>query len=279
MENDVTKNIVVGEKLRGQLNRHGHSFHYAVLQRAEDLANDTRSHWVFEASEFPVRVGGFDTRIDFILRRRGGSHYLVAECKRANPATANWCFVRAPLVSRNVSGNSVIVETSVHTGDRHLWSGGRRLCSSDIYHLGFEVKTGEKGDEGGPARTQIEEAAGQVLKGVNGFVEFLSQHSTLLTENTDTPIIPVIFTTANLWVSDVRLNEAELSTGNLPTESVKTRSKDWLWYQYHLSPGLRHSQFGLDRSSSISDALTHEFARCIAIVSPSGIDEFLREDW
>src|SRR4030043_1645904 len=90
------------------LNRHGYGFQYSVLKKAKQLFEDGRSPWIFEPSEFPVSVQGRDVHIDFILRwyRKGMTLaeysipvYLVAECKRADPALKYWCFARAPYVS------------------------------------------------------------------------------------------------------------------------------------------------------------------------------------
>jgi hypothetical protein len=82
------------------LNRHGYGFQFSVLKKADELRKQGRSMWRLEACEFPVEVQGAGTRVDFVLER--GDHgsrrrplYMLAECKRANPALSNWCFVRA----------------------------------------------------------------------------------------------------------------------------------------------------------------------------------------
>lgn len=88
------------------LNRHGYGFQFSVLKKADELARQRKSAWDFEVCEFPVE-GGPGTRIDFVLsrppRRGDGSKYyfLIAECKRANPALSNWCFARAPFTRHN----------------------------------------------------------------------------------------------------------------------------------------------------------------------------------
>lgn len=65
MDDQLREKIKDG--LRKVLNTHGYGFQYAVLRKAFWLCASTKSKWVFEAAEFPVTVGGFDTRIDFIL--------------------------------------------------------------------------------------------------------------------------------------------------------------------------------------------------------------------
>lgn len=63
-------------------------------------------------SEFPVESEK-GTRVDFVLERKASNSYkrlfLVAECKRANPATANWCFVKSPYPHRNIWGSTEYV--------------------------------------------------------------------------------------------------------------------------------------------------------------------------
>ncbi len=84
------------------LNRQGHPFQYAVIRRAHQLNDERRSPWVFEASEFPVELQSYHTRIDFVLSQwsevaKGSFRYLVAECKRANPSLSDWLFAQATL--------------------------------------------------------------------------------------------------------------------------------------------------------------------------------------
>ena len=83
------------------LDSHGYGFQYALLKECERLRQNGKSPWSFEAAEIPVTVGSRETHIDFVLRTH--SAVLVAECKRANPALARWCFARAPFVARRAS--------------------------------------------------------------------------------------------------------------------------------------------------------------------------------
>jgi hypothetical protein len=92
-------------------------------------------------------------------------------------------------------------------------------------------------------------------------------------------MVPVIFTTAVLYASDVRLDEAIIETGMLPTDQVGIQSREWLWFQFPVSSSLRHS---LDRRhrpetmNTIGGVLDVEHSRSIAIVRVTGIERFLR---
>ena len=85
--------------------RSGIPFQYAVVRYCDELFKKGGSRWRFEVAEFPVNVNGADTRIDFVLHgegswRAGYDAYLVCECKRPNPAIADWAFLRSPYSRR-----------------------------------------------------------------------------------------------------------------------------------------------------------------------------------
>src|SRR5437868_2933256 len=77
-------------------NVHGYGFQYALLRTAQRLFVEGKSRWEFEAAEFPVGEERSGTHIDFILEDAQWKVFLVAECKRADPARSSWCFVHAP---------------------------------------------------------------------------------------------------------------------------------------------------------------------------------------
>src|SRR5437016_2231746 len=112
-------NEAYGEKVRKgfeiTLNRHGYGFQYSVLKLASELYKQNQSAWFFEVAEFPVEVQQAGTRIDFILRRSnrfvgGLPLFMLAECKRANPALSNWCFARAPFTRKGGMVNCLVSE-------------------------------------------------------------------------------------------------------------------------------------------------------------------------
>jgi len=267
------------------LNRQGHPFQYAVIRRAHVLNDQRRSPWVFEASEFPVEVQGYHTRIDFVLSQwseaaRGPFQFLVAECKRTNPSLHDWLFARAPYVHRGSVSREILVEQVCREGTELTSSAGRLQGSENIYHVAVEVKGAARGDVSGSGRGAIEDAATQVIRGVNGLIECFSKKRPYVPENFPVSFIPVIFTTARIWATDVDI-AADVATGQVELATGDVVEKPWLWLQYHISPGLQHT---VDRQvpkkepllrSVIGDLLDLEYARAIAVVGASGIDEFL----
>ena len=122
---------VQSTRFEASLNQHGYGFQYSVLQTAWTFEQSNNSSFVFEVAEFPVEVQNAGTRIDFILRRSKPNIrisnserplFLVAECKRANPALADWCFVRAPFTKRNPRVNTLILNSiQIHDRERCVY--------------------------------------------------------------------------------------------------------------------------------------------------------------
>lgn len=225
------------------------------------------------------------TRIDFIISRVGRRHdstplYLIAECKRANPSLARWLFVRAPYKHRAAEKgerDGVVLECVLHE-DGILKSFAHEVSrSGEIYHLGFEARTNVKGDSEGETGRAIEEAATQVSRHLNGFIETVVREPNMVRlDSTHVDFMPVIFTTATLYTSDVDLSLADLETGKVELTAKQVRTVPWLFYQYALSPGLKHSVESKRKGySSIATLLQWGYLRTIPIVSPQGIEPFL----
>ena len=255
------------------LSTHGHGFHYAVLRRSKELFEQEKSYWVLQAAEFPVSAGDKVTHIDFVCSSRRRLTYLVAECKRADPARARWCFVRAPFTWRAPRPNDAVFEEVTYRPRKFQARACLVQANRPVYHLGLELKTGMKGD--GRDRTQaINDATTQVLRGTSGLINQVCVDKGPTHEPAAlSRFLPVIFTTAELWVSDTDLSEAELETGKV--DLGRAQQVQWLWFNHNQTPALQHGLTRHEVSEDLSAALRHQFTRTIAIVSPSGIDEFL----
>ncbi len=266
------------------LNSHGHSFQYAVVRRLDQLHSEEKSRWFIDGVEFPVEVGGQTTHIDFILKSKTGRTYIVAECKRADPAKARWCFIRAPYTSRNPRPKEVLFEQFSYN---ELGLVTRRAvhayANEDGYHLGFELRTGKKGD--GEPRT-ISEAVSQVLRGTSGLINHLQATAAGQPKTTQLiRFVPIIITTANLFTSKADLGEASLKTGNLSPDAVETEPCEAIWFTHNRSPALEPNAPSTTESSDFnqfSSALRNEFARSVAIINAEGLDSFMSwdlEEW
>ena len=225
-EQDIAKNFA------DMLNRHGYAFQYSSIRIAEKLFKEVNPKWIFQASEFPVELSkrSKGTRIDFILKSKEYPVYLLFECKRANPALKNWCFARAPYVRRNRTEEYFFVET-IGSNDEGINSKGmilREIDKDESYHIALEMKTSESGDRGDKGHGAIEEAATQICHGLNGLVE-LFHAQPLLNPGQRVVLIPVILTTASIWVSAVDLGNADIKSGELEQSQVEVKQKNWIY--------------------------------------------------
>jgi hypothetical protein len=269
------------------LNSHGHGFQYAVVRRLDQLYSEGKSRWFIDGVEFPVTVGDQTTHIDFILKSKTGRTYIVAECKRADPAKARWCFVRAPYTSRNPRPTEVLFE-QVSCNELGLVTRRaiRAYAKEDGYHLGFELRTGRKGNGESQQGRTINEAVSQVLRGTSGLINHLQDAAPGQPKTTHLiRFIPVIITTARIFITKADLGEANLKTGNLSPEALMVEPCDAIWFTHNRSPALKPnapSTTGSSDFNQFSSSLRNEFSRSVAIISADGLDSFMSwnlEEW
>lgn len=272
--------------VRKYLDRHGFGFQYAVLRTMQDLFETRASPWRLEAAEFPVGTTEKPIHIDFILRASGPSSllaelgdpelYMVAECKRADPARANWCFAQVPYTTSNPIKRELYFQGVKRTNNGLLPFTLQKLGVESGNRLAFELRTNQKGDGTGSGQA-INDACTQVLRGMNGLVdEMFSKNLLGLGKATHTSFVPVIFTTATLYTVTGDLSRADLTAGQLPADWGALEKVEWLWYTYHQSAALSH-HIPPDPSqplNAIGDILRADSARTIAVVGPDGIEPF-----
>jgi hypothetical protein len=272
------------EGVRKYLNAHGHAFHYAVIRRWHELSEERESDWTRVTSEFPVGLQN-TIHIDFILRSRNSHVYLVAECKRADPARANWCFVKAPYTRGNASNDELVFQ-EVEFRPGNAVSKPRDVAAGiESCNLGFELKTGSPGEGASGGGSAIKDATNQVLRGLNGLVDHLFPSPGSVSGGRGRIFfLPVIFTTATLWVVTGDLSAADVANGRLPADWGTLKKAEYLWFNHNQSPALRHQLPYLQAASrfDISTTLHAEYTRSIAVVGSDGIDAFFKAklvDW
>jgi hypothetical protein len=148
--------------------------------------------------------------------------------------------------------------------------------STDMYHVAMEVKGTAKGDQHSSGRGVLEEALAQVMKGVHGLAETFAARPALIPERSGFPLIPVVFTTASLFVSDLALGDSSLEDGRVPTPVAPLKRAPWLMYQWPVSPDLMHTVPGDRVDNRLSRVLEVDLVRTVAIVSPDGIAPYLQ---
>jgi hypothetical protein len=262
------------------LNDNGYGFQYSVLNRAKNLFESGKSAWGFEAAEFPIEVKGKGSKIDFILKLKSSPFvFLLAECKRANPAYSTWFFARAPFVMRNREQNYSYIECVTHkqlsTIDFLESSVRKAVLDQDVYHIALAVKTGLKGTSTGDVKDAIEKALTQICLGLNGQVEFFKSHINMLETGASALFLPVLFTTAELWTTDVDLSQADINSGEIHIDTESVSKRPFILFQYNLSPGIKH-EVVTNTWQSNNSIMENYYVRTVAIVNPTGIDEFLQ---
>jgi hypothetical protein len=188
--------------------------------------------------------------------------------------------VRAPYTKSTGLSNCLILE-SIEENEgaiMHRFFSSAKIIptsSDNFYHIDFEIRSNETGELCSKGRGAIKDAIAQILRGVNGFVEFSKNNSLWLSEKKNTYFLPVIFTTAQLWTSNCDLSSANLEKGNVDLTSSNLIQRPWIFFQYNQSPSLRHSFSRPSGTFDLSTLMEFEFTRTIAIVNQSGIEEFL----
>ncbi len=196
---------------------------------------------------------------------------------------ANWCFAARPAYQLSALEGSYYIERLRVRDGQVIADLIEHFGTHPRFHVGVEVKTGRPGDSAGASnRDAIESACTQAVTGLNGLVEFLSQRPELWQREKAIGLVPVIFTTANLWVTKAALSGADIETGNIEMEDSEVKQEPWLFYHYHQSPTLKHTLPPEKETSeepvNLHDILYRDFVRPIPIVTPSGLEHFLNWD-
>lgn len=252
---------LIAAALRKQLRRHGIAFQQAAIREVAD-ADQTKSPWRFDVAEYPVELRDHGTRIDFVLRHRSLPLFYVAECKRVAPTVGVWCFLRTPSVRRGRDREYYFLDEFVAGESTTSFARGVRRQVEDksapFFNVGFAIKPhtaraghhspkdaqapGEKtgDDEGGTpdARKAIEDAAGQVCRGVGGLLDHWRARQNRGGPRFSLCVAGLIVTTAKLFSCETDLLETDLSTGNVDANAEQLNEQPWIFYQYHRSPGV-----------------------------------------
>ena len=281
IESDKLKDVF--DALRTRLNEHGYCFQYASLDFIKnELPTIDGKPWIFQTSEFPVQTLNKDkgTRIDFVLKSKYSTvqnFLLLFECKRSNPALKNWCFLRLPYVRKGRDSERFFAE--VVTPEPRIKATGKVLympTHDEFYHLAIEVKSGEVGNKSGKSYGEIEDAATQICRGLNGLIDLYAKYPQML-PNAPVIIIPIILTTANILAGNLEIENIDLQSGNLNTLPT-LNPKDWIYYQYHQSPALKHNFPAVQSDNyELPYILDRDYIRTIPVVSANGISNFLKQ--
>lgn len=259
------------QRLLKELNDSGFGFQHAVAQAIESRSGS--GGWTVEYSEFPVSTALRPVHID-VLAWFENRLLLVGECKRVNPAFSDWLFARSPFTGWQRPDGSI--DRIYDIGQSRVRSEPFRVPRATPFHIALEVKTKAPGDPSGKGRS-LRDAINQVEAGVSGMMGTLAEHPHFWANAKTVYFLPVIFTTARLFTTDVDLGASDINTGSLPP-NAKVQEARWLWLEDNVSPDLLNPvPLAKPSISSVASLGIQRHARMIAIVSRDAVDTFLRE--
>jgi hypothetical protein len=152
-----------------------------------------------------------------------------------------------------------------------------------VRHVGLVLKrTNAKGDPWSPEASggdALEHACTQAIRGLNGFLSFAARNPEVAGRHRSLTVLPVVVTTAKLYSSRLSLAHSNLETGSASSQDPEMAPVDWIIYYYPQGYGLKHdlALTGLGRETDpLLESFCREYVRPVAVVSPSGLESFLR---
>jgi hypothetical protein len=159
------------------------------------------------------------------------------------------------------------------------------LVQEMVFDLGVEVKTDQKGDPcTSPDKSPIQAAVGQVLRSVGGFIDTINSSiafNDILEVGKPEIMIPVVFTTAELFASNVDLGSSGLGDGKLEKITGNLTRVPWVWFNYHRTANLRAKRrFGYgDKKEQHVSKRYRDVVRSVVIVNGNSLETFLAYNW
>jgi hypothetical protein len=240
--------------------------------------------------EFPphsaIDTKNKESRLDILARIQSKMHMnyvvdLVIECKKNNPDFINWVFFeKYPMdnpkqdfigtfaYDKGKAGyivQSVRLDNSVYSEGREVKGDYNRITSRD------KTKT---------INANIEDACYQVVLATHSlidkqFTQFLIHYET--PKNTLFKLhlfLPLIVTTANLFICDYQVSDVSIEVGEIPLEKPEYRKVNSLWLEYPIPPHLQlqEDRWAINKRTDIEDI---DYRRYIFIVNSSEFQNVL----
>lgn len=259
------------------LEEHGHLFQQRC--RAE-IGYHCLDNFSLQSEEYPVSIGEEETVIDFVLSsKKVQGFHLVFECKRANPDYVTWLF---PISSDAI--DQAVPKCLLTMLDAHgrLQTAEHDILSVEPKHFvttGIEMSE-RSSRKGKTSRTEtIWSACQQVLTGVGGLA--LEQRNGMhrIRQHQQHHYLPVVVTTARLYITRYRVWKVDLKTGKLSgLPAAETLSADWVIYDFPVRGPLQVTtpEFSSFEDYGPSEEYRRKFkVKSVAIVNSDSIARFL----
>jgi len=213
------------------MDQHGFLFRDACAHALRE--SRSTAGWHVIDCEYPVESAAGDTRIDILLSLAHTHHllnaYAVVECKRVDPLRFCWVFGSAESSDRLPALMAVDWDDPLGTRRSAIveWDWPSNCVPSvSVSDWWLNVARDAKGNDKertGTSPQPIEEALGQLARGVAGFATQKCYSRTLpvgLESSDRAVLIPVILTTARLYAATYSVGDVDVTSGRLAEQLV-----------------------------------------------------------
>lgn len=296
MENKITFDL--SEMLFNGLNQQGFLFQEKCADDINNTSNSTR--WRLHTTEHPVSLKDHDTRIDIIIREIEISGELlkfgVIECKKVNPDYNCWLFGK-PLYEIPGPAKAQIIKLSFTNMNNLKVAKVRHpfIINSyviDNWWIQVNIDPNKKNNQKYSDPEPIEDALIQVCFGVGGLVEERIRQITKIFNDqandfynlSEAYFIPIIVTTAELYVSKYNLSDVDISTGTIEKSKLNfeglsntTRPVNWVMVEFG-APNRTIPDLIFNNVEGIDPVDMEPYNRTsVFIVNSRYLEEFLRQ--
>ncbi len=273
------------QKIIDGLNSQGYLFQQRCIHEIENIQRSAYG-WLVAVENHPIAIHEKDTEIDFVLSTGNRHAHIIVECKRANPEYLTWAFTKtetkqflATTIDIPTTNSGIPSETLRPESRPMTITFNNREPQFASY--GLEILTKQTKGKVKPSNTKtINDACYQVLMGLGGFVFEQMEQMRKYTEGGSYGYIPMIITTAKLYLVNYCVSDINLEEGKIATDKTKTEIVNWLVLSYGVPESIRLTDIKEKQSYAGSDprVIKEKFrTKDIFIVNSSHIKEFLSE--
>lgn len=281
---------------------HALNIHGAIFERwVEDIVEKLEPPWKFIASQFPVEypppygaTRGHESTLDVWADHRTEKRWLslLIECKKNDPRFVDWVFFRAKgkkagLVSLSGVDIGMLERRPAEANAVRLIDvekeGPLAPLADDARELRGQYEDMKRGEFTKTSTKAIGDAAYQVTLATHAIIdEQIRGVRAKIDQGTRgfdwerRLFLPIIATTANLFLADFDPAVVDRETGTIERSAVTLNPTEWLWYLY---PVPRHLQFATADALSLTDRGFHFLATrvAIAVVRSGYLPTFLKD--
>lgn len=280
------------------LNEQGYLLQEACVKAIED--NKKYMGWKFQTQEYPVSLRDRDTRVDIVLHWEGSQRsdspdlYALLECKRAHPSYVCWLFGSPNLAPDRGSCLALGFRKQFRSGtlsselvpfiDKIEFSISTYRVTSWYEVSQTKAAKRERKDKISTPQN-IEDAFSQVLRGVGGFAQEQRKLRMDAKDESSAFFIPVVVTTAPIYVAGYRPEDIYLGSGTLAKNKVslgeppqQPDEEKYVLADYGAGESVSPEDIPYPARTIDPGKLLKEFKRrCIFIVNSKNVVEFLKK--